>query len=480
MIDYIIRTNHHYILIVNQERNARVLLNEENYAGITEDNGVYYIHSKKPILINGKSPISTFEISIENGDDIIGFHSTDEAIQYCDKHSIEIIDECKEETAHLDSLKSYLDEVSKIPLLTKEEETELGLRILKNDQSAINELVIHNLRLVIKKANRCKHKEKVEILDIIQYGNEGLIEAAKRFDVTKGFRFATYAMWWIYESIDNSIHKDIYTSRISSTKSAYLKVKQYRKAYVDMESKLCREPILEEIAKEMRITVESLKEIISLSTSIDLESLNSQINYGDEEMELLLTIPSTEASIEELIERKDLKSRIIYYLDKMNLTPNQYYVLILRMGLYNEKLYTLDLISKKLNLTRERIRQLEKNAVKKIIFSPYVYPFAKEMLDQYKKGLLYIEQIKPKFIENDKIFNYFRYIDKETIISIIQTLDEETQEIIYKKLGPFLDKPNVVLTDVEECDLFYKGIYDMQKRIEQVNLQKEKKKIRKF
>ena len=71
VIDYIIRTNHHYILIVNQERNARILLNEENYAGITEDNGVYYIHSKKPILINGKSPISTFEVSIENGDDII-------------------------------------------------------------------------------------------------------------------------------------------------------------------------------------------------------------------------------------------------------------------------------------------------------------------------------------------------------------------------------------------------------------------------
>ena len=88
VIDYIIRTNHHYILIVNQERNARILLNEENYAGITEDNGVYYIHSKKPILINGKSLISTFEVSLENGDDIIGFHSTDEAIQYCDKHSI--------------------------------------------------------------------------------------------------------------------------------------------------------------------------------------------------------------------------------------------------------------------------------------------------------------------------------------------------------------------------------------------------------
>ena len=88
IIDYIIRTKHKFLLIINHERNAKVLLDISNYAGISEDNGIYYIHSKKPILINNQYPIDTFEVDIYGDDDLIGFTSAEDAIQYCDHHTI--------------------------------------------------------------------------------------------------------------------------------------------------------------------------------------------------------------------------------------------------------------------------------------------------------------------------------------------------------------------------------------------------------
>lgn len=88
VIDYVIRTNHHYLLLINHERNAKILISIDNYSGLTLSNGIYYVHSKKPILINNKFPIDTFEIDIQDGDNILGFHTTEEALNYCDQNQI--------------------------------------------------------------------------------------------------------------------------------------------------------------------------------------------------------------------------------------------------------------------------------------------------------------------------------------------------------------------------------------------------------
>ncbi len=258
-----------------------------------------------------------------------------------------------------DPVRMYLKEIGKISLLSLEEETALSERIVAGDETAKNILAESNLRLVVSIAKRYMGRG-MQFLDLIQEGNLGLMKAVEKFDYQKGFKFSTYATWWIRQAITRAIADQARTIRIPvhmvETINKLIRVSRR------LLQELGREPLPEEIAKEMDITEERVREIQKIAQ--DPVSLETPI--GEEEDSHLSDFIEDERSAAptDAVSYTMLKEQLIGVLD--TLTPREEKVLRLRYGLDDGKPRTLEEVGKEFNVTRERIRQIEAKALRKL------------------------------------------------------------------------------------------------------------------
>ena len=271
----------------------------------------------------------------------------------------------------LDTVKMYLNEIGAIKLLSKEEEYELGKRILEGDKTAQKELVEHNLRLVVEISKKYVDNG-LDFLDLIQEGNFGLMRASEKFDVTKGFKFSTYATWWIRQYIQRAIAEKARNIRVPVHSQEL--ITRYKKVYSELSVKNNKEPSLEEIAKALNVSVDSVLNVLYVLN--DTVSINTIISSDDDEKtELLEFIPDNNSCFEE-INDTITNNDMVDLLKSCRLKEREIEILSLRYGLNGHEPMTLEEIGKSYNLTRERIRQIEASAMKKIRLSSKCDSFA--------------------------------------------------------------------------------------------------------
>ena len=258
-----------------------------------------------------------------------------------------------------DPVRMYLKEIGKVPLLSSEEEIELANRIEQGDQRAKKKLAEANLRLVVSIAKRCVGRGML-FLDLIQEGNLGLIKAVEKFDYRKGFKFSTYATWWIRQAITRAIADQARTIRIPvhmvETINKLIRVQR------QLLQELGRDPFPEEISKVMDLPVDKVREIQKIAQ----EPVSLETPIGEEEDSHLGDfIPDDDAlAPAEAAAFTMLKEQLINVLD--TLTPREEKVLRLRFGLDDGRARTLEEVGKEFNVTRERIRQIEAKALRKL------------------------------------------------------------------------------------------------------------------
>lgn len=259
-----------------------------------------------------------------------------------------------------DSLRQYLREIGKFPLLNQDEEIALGKRIELGDAMAKQELVNSNLRLVISIAKRYSGNGR-SLQDLIQEGNLGLLKAAERYDYRQGFRFSTYATWWIRQSVTRAIADKSRTIRIPV--HMYEKVNQYRRTVRQLVQQLGREPEDREVANVMNIPEETVNEFRMIS--LDPVSINSPVgDDGDNTMEDFIpdqTSDSPEKATEQVMLRQNIDKAL------GTLTDKERTIIQLRFGLVEDgRSRTLEEVGKVFHVTRERVRQIEAKALRKL------------------------------------------------------------------------------------------------------------------
>ena len=258
-----------------------------------------------------------------------------------------------------DPVRMYLKEIGKVPLLTAEEEIEIAKRLETGDEEAKKKLSEANLRLVVSIAKRYVGRGML-FLDLIQEGNLGLIKAVEKFDYRKGFKFSTYATWWIRQAITRAIADQARTIRIPvhmvETINKLIRVSR------QLLQQYGREPTPEEIAKEMGISESKVREIIKIAQ----EPVSLETPIGEEEDSHLGDfIPDDDAPAPaEAASFALMKEQLLDVLD--TLTPREDKVLRLRFGLDDGRQRTLEEVGKEFNVTRERIRQIEAKALRKL------------------------------------------------------------------------------------------------------------------
>ncbi len=258
-----------------------------------------------------------------------------------------------------DPVRMYLKEIGKVPLLTPEEEQDLARRMADGDEEAKRRMAEANLRLVVSIAKRYVGRGML-FLDLIQEGNLGLIKAVDKFDYTKGYKFSTYATWWIRQAITRAIADQARTIRIPvhmvETINKVIRVSR------QLLQELGHDPSAEEIAAEMNMPVDKVRDILKIAQ----EPVSLETPIGEEEDSHLGDfIPDEDASEpSEAASFSLLKEQLMSVLD--TLTPREKKVLELRFGIIDGRTRTLEEVGKEFNVTRERIRQIEAKALRKL------------------------------------------------------------------------------------------------------------------
>ena len=258
-----------------------------------------------------------------------------------------------------DPVRMYLKEIGKVPLLSGQEEAELAQKMSEGDLDAKHRLAEANLRLVVSIAKRYVGRGML-FLDLIQEGNLGLIKAVEKFDYTKGYKFSTYATWWIRQAITRAIADQARTIRIPvhmvETINKFIRVTR------QLVQELGRDPLPEEIAEELNMPIDKVGEIMKIAQ----EPVSLETPIGEEE----------DSSLQDFIQDNEtpapqdaatfrlLKEQLVDVLS--TLTPREEKVLRLRFGLDNGRARTLEEVGKEFNVTRERIRQIEAKALRKL------------------------------------------------------------------------------------------------------------------
>ena len=259
-----------------------------------------------------------------------------------------------------DSVRLYLREIGKIPLLSAEEELALAQRVVAGDEKAKHEMAEANMRLVVSIAKRYVGRG-LDLLDLIQEGNTGLLRAVEKFDPDKGFKFSTYATWWIRQAITRAIADQARTIRIPvhmvETINKLLRTQRR------LTQELNREPSNEEIAKAMEIEVDKVEHIMKIKQ--DISSLDASIR-DDEEDSVLADFIEDEDTVspEESATNQLLKEQVKDMLGA--LTEREQKIIKLRFGLEDGKSHTLEEVGQEFSVTRERIRQIEAKALAKL------------------------------------------------------------------------------------------------------------------
>ena len=347
--------------VANSEEKVKKILDQAKKKGkVTYDELASQLGNANPDQVE-----KVFDAFEQMGINVIGDDGDDiepdaEDLEEVEDISVEDLDVDNMEGISLDDpVRMYLREIGKIPLLNYDEELELAKRILEDDEEAKKKLTESNLRLVVSIAKKYVGRGML-FLDLIQEGNMGLIKAVDKFDYTKGFKFSTYATWWIRQAITRAIADQARTIRIPvhmvETINKLIRTSRH------LLQQNGREPTPEEIAEEMEIPVEKVLEIqkiaqdpVSLETPIgeeDASHLGDFIQDDDS--------PSPQDAASYTMLREQLEEVM------KTLTPREAKVLRLRFGLDDGKARTLEEVGKQFNVTRERIRQIEAKALRKL------------------------------------------------------------------------------------------------------------------
>ncbi len=278
---------------------------------------------------------------------------------YCNIKGIELYHDINTPICVTDSVKAYFSEVEKYPLLKAEEETILASKAKKGDKTAFNELINHNLRLVIKIANGYTNRG-MDYLDIIQNGNMGLIKAAEKFNADRGFKFSTYATWWIRQKIIRGFHEQQKIIRKPSHIES--KLSKMRMAEDKLIERFGRMPTNNELADELNIPVEQIEKL--KFNNLHVSSINDYIG-ADEDVELE-TYLMAEDNTEETAINNIMANSILELCENIGLNTRDIEILKYRNGFYNNRVYTLEEVGKIYGLTRERVRQIEKKSLTKL------------------------------------------------------------------------------------------------------------------
>ena len=268
------------------------------------------------------------------------------------------------EMQNQDAVQMYLKDIGRYPLLKADEEVELSKRIMKGDKEAREKLVLHNLRLVVNIAKRYMNSNNhLTLLDLIQEATNGLYKTADRFDYRKGFKFSTYASWWIRQSITRAIADQSNTIRRPVHMSET--ISKYRKTVNQLQQDLGRQPLDQEVANEMGVSSEKIDLI--KKTDQQTRSLDQPIRQSaeDDTNTIAEIIPDTnQVSPFEYASQSILKEKIGDFLNI--LTPKERKIIELRYGIKDNKMLTLEQIGKEFGVTRERVRQIESKALEKL------------------------------------------------------------------------------------------------------------------
>lgn len=276
----------------------------------------------------------------------------------------------------MDPIKLYLREIKDIPLLTAEEEREVAFRIKRGSKAARQKMIKSNLRLVISIAKRYSYLG-IPLMDLIEEGNLGLMKAVERYNPSKGYRFSTYAAWWIKQYITRAIANQGKTIRIPVYVVELLL--RFKKAQEALSHKLRRIPTIQEIARKMKKSVVKVRRLKDVVTKVS--SLHAPIGEdGTGKFMDLIEDESLATSVDELAVFL-LRERIASLLEKMN--PRERKILVLRYGLKDGVTRTLDETAKKFGITRERVRQIESVAMKKLRL--YIKQQEKELVKEMKR-----------------------------------------------------------------------------------------------
>lgn len=402
---------------------------------------------------------------------------------YCIMNNIEIKEELEnkeEETDNdymtADDVKMYLQEISRIPLLTPEEERYLAKRISQGDMAAREKFIESNLRLVVKMAKKYVDRG-LALLDLIQEGNTGLIIAADRFDVKRNTRFSTYATSWIRQAITRAITDKGRNIRISS--HLYYKMAKYRKIESILENELHRKPTTKEIAKRMSITETQAENIVTWQN--DTLSMNYTSN-DDEDNKLEEIISSQDDGPETIAFTNDMQKEVRQILDECSsLTPNERTVIIKRFGLEDNISLTLEETGKIIGVSRERTRQIEEKALTKLrsfhktrrlaAYTQYPDKSLEVLNDSPKKDSSKSDKTSKSNSTNSStrklptIYDYFKYNTKEQVNSVISRLSIEEQHLVRLRFGNDLNNPSISELNDEGKIRFYQIVVPKMKRM---------------
>lgn len=261
-----------------------------------------------------------------------------------------------------DSVRLYLREIGKIPLLSLEEETELAKRVIEGDKKAKDKMVEANMRLVVSIAKRYSGRG-LDLLDLIQEGNTGLLRAVEKFDPEKGFKFSTYATWWIRQAITRAIADQARTIRIPvhMVETINKVLRTTRK----LTQELNREPSVDEIAKELDMEADKVEYVMRIKQ--DIASLDASVGRdGDDEDSVLGDFVEDEerTSPEDSAVTQILKEQLAAILS--TLSEREQKIIRMRFGIGGERPHTLEEVGAEFSVTRERIRQIEAKALSKL------------------------------------------------------------------------------------------------------------------
>jgi RNA polymerase nonessential primary-like sigma factor len=264
-----------------------------------------------------------------------------------------------EQPKNLDATQLYLGEIGFSPLLTAEEEVYFARRSLKGCEASRKRMIVSNLRLVVKIARRYNNRG-LALLDLIEEGNLGLIRAVEKFDPERGFRFSTYATWWIRQTIERAIMNQTRTIRLPIHVVKELNV--YLRASRELSQKLDHEPTAEEIALALDKPVEDVTKMLRLNERIT--SVDTPIGGESDKALLDIIADEKEFSPEETLQDNDIKGNIVTWLEELN--PKQREVLARRFGLLGYEPSTLEDVGAEIGLTRERVRQIQVEALRRL------------------------------------------------------------------------------------------------------------------
>jgi len=257
------------------------------------------------------------------------------------------------------SVDKYLHEISKEDLLTADQEVDLARRIRKGDEQALEKLIRSNLRFVVSVAKQYQN-QGLSLPDLINEGNLGLIKAARRFDETRGFKFISYAVWWIRQSILQALAEQARIVRLPLNKIG--SINKINRALAELEQKHEREPSIQEISKNLELAPEEIKE--ALRNSNKPLSMDAPLNEEEQDDMYDLIESKENPPPDESLMNESLYREIERALS--SLTEREAKIIRLYYGLGNKHPFTLEEIGEKINLTRERVRQIKEKAIKRL------------------------------------------------------------------------------------------------------------------